>query len=619
MITEQDFMNQYDGFATEYSNYTVIGKDLTIQKVIDALNEINTDFVAGNGKVQEGKEGYKAIGFTISKQEPDVIFDLTEKLSCIGYAQGDLEFHAAKEGRVYNGFTAKWDSFEKHDEDENIYDAFFTVIDDESKISIPSGGGAVEEDIARDYLNVVNIHSPFRKENKSLDIVSINDGKDKLEYGETIGGLTFVSCKRNFLGDEDFNYTYTRESFYYEGTLVGELQHRSVSGEHSDKAIIYDKNSLGRTFESYLKKFTPYEVWDVSHSNDVVEFPGRREIVEDFKETYKVNGNSKELQDYIAKIPPYVNSDIEVTIEAGYINDVITDEIPKLFAGRRFTQEMMDFVDRRHIIDDIMRELNAGMLEQSLDDSFSINPAEFNLEEKVTNYIRNEAVYTQLEEAARFTIPPLVAEMDASYDADRATRVKFLREGYEPFSEPLADRLEAVNRGFYYMGNDAHEYVTGVRNLNSMRDLIQHTVNAVDTLEHRAFVTQGAYKDQSTNEIVALTLIGRADEYFEKHNDTIEDLTKDYQKFRDKFLPELQKVACQNHPENEPENISRMKDIKDYSQVFTSGKALFKTDFFKEPCNKFCEAVTGRMKEDAELKDFIKAGKLPTQGKTAQR
>ena len=523
MINEQEFMNQYDGFATEYSSFTVIGKDITPQNVIDALNEINPDFVAGNGKLQEGKEGYKAIGFTISKQEPDVIFDLTEKLSCIGYAQGDLEFHAAKKGRVYHGFTAKWDSFEKHDEDENIYDAFFTVTDDESKISIPSGGGAVEEDIARDYLNVVSILAPFRSENKFSTSTYAPDEKYRFEYGDTISGLTFVSCKINFLGDEDFNYTYARKSFYYEGTLVGELQHRSVSGDEIYKAVIYDKNSLGRTFESYLKKFTPYdylkkstayEVWDVAHSDDVVEFPGRREIVENINETCEVLSKCssfEELQEVIKKYEEARPTNIDIEAEI---------------------------------------------------------------------YNKNHPLHK-----------------------------------YKPETN-----MEAINRGLYRMADEAYEYAGGEREVYHMRDLVQYISDAVDTLERRALVSQNHNKENSpivlsTNELIVLTLLGNANEYFKKHHDSMEDLTKDYQNFRDKFLPKLKNVANYIPSENEPEEYSIMKYTKDYAQVFTSGKALFKTDLFKEPCNTFCKGVTDKMKEKAELNDFIKTGKLPALGK----
>jgi len=469
---------------------------------------------------------------------------------------------------------------------------------------------------------------------KNTSQTIINNGKDMLEYGETPDGLIMAN---RYVYTKDYghgDFRLASQSFYKDGKLLAEIKLKSANLKPLDEVVIYSKNSFAKKFEGLLKDYQPtndhnINMENIAFSDKVIEFPGQEKLVEDFKNTFKRHNNANELNEYAEKIPPYIlrdePSDIPIyTVEASYVGKAIEEQIDKVFASNPDIREMMDFIDRRPIIDEIMREMKEG-IDECLDEAVE-GPTQASLAttlqiEIAKEYLYDKAILPKLEYAVFFTIPTLIKEMDAPYDIDRATRVTYLKEDNDPLTNPLNDRMEAINN---WMADEAYEYAGGEREVYHMRDLVQYISNAVDTLERRALVSQNHNKENSpivlsTNELIVLTLLGNPNEYFKKHHDSMEDLTKDYQNFRDTFLPELKNVANYIPSENEPEEVSIMKYTKDYALVFTSGKALFKTDFFKEPCNTFCKGVTDKMKEKAELNDFIKTGKLPAQGKTAQR
>ena len=170
MITKESFLRDTHGHNCRYSTYMLIGQKITIEGVIDMLNHIDVNQLSyreplgqavANGKKVHGKDGYRAVTFTINKEMPTLIYTFTSALECIGYADTDWDqsyFIAAQDGSDFDDFTASWqDEFPYYREDD-CWDAYVEVVDNTTGMLFYTGSGACEEDVRDYYEDLVNPH-----------------------------------------------------------------------------------------------------------------------------------------------------------------------------------------------------------------------------------------------------------------------------------------------------------------------------------------------------------------------------------------------------------------------------------------------------------------------------
>ena len=159
MITREKFFKEFNGHENSYSSYLVIGT--TADKVIEFLNQYDENLCIGSGVEENGN-----VSFEICKELPDLIYDITKALNTIGYA--DMDWDAtytvcAKNGEDFDDFTAEWvpDMFYYRgdfDEDDDTWDAFVIITDNQSGATFNTGAGAVDEYVMRYYEDMVNNH-----------------------------------------------------------------------------------------------------------------------------------------------------------------------------------------------------------------------------------------------------------------------------------------------------------------------------------------------------------------------------------------------------------------------------------------------------------------------------
>ena len=154
MITKETFLKAFNGHGNAYSSYCVIG--VTLDDLLKTLNELNSDMCVGSGQVED-----KCIRFEICKESPDLIFPITEKLHCKGFADidgwdGYSYFTACQNGKKYDDFTAGWidespcrrdwdyDNANELGDEEIEWDAFILVVDNESNVEFYTGEGCVD-------------------------------------------------------------------------------------------------------------------------------------------------------------------------------------------------------------------------------------------------------------------------------------------------------------------------------------------------------------------------------------------------------------------------------------------------------------------------------------------
>ena len=175
MITENEFLTEFNGHGNAYSSYMVI--DVELSDLIKALNEINPDMCVGSGKVSETK---RSIYFEVCKELPDLISDITSRLHCKGFSDiggwyGSGYFEASFDGEEYNDFTAEWTddspsrrdwdypNYDYDDEDTDadedmLWDAFVTITDNESNETFYTGEGAIDHETLEMWEDLVDTH-----------------------------------------------------------------------------------------------------------------------------------------------------------------------------------------------------------------------------------------------------------------------------------------------------------------------------------------------------------------------------------------------------------------------------------------------------------------------------
>ena len=175
MITEKEFLTEFNGHGNAYSSYMVI--DVKLPDLINALNEIDPDMCVGSGVVSENG---KSISFEICKCLPDLIVDITAKLHCKGFADigawyGSGYFEASYDGGEFNDFTAEWEDDNPdrrdynypdydYDDEENDadvdmdWDAFVLITDNESGEIFHTGEGACSYEVMQQWEDLVDTH-----------------------------------------------------------------------------------------------------------------------------------------------------------------------------------------------------------------------------------------------------------------------------------------------------------------------------------------------------------------------------------------------------------------------------------------------------------------------------
>jgi len=159
MITKETFFKEFNGHANRYSRYLVINTD--VDSIIKVLNEIDPNMCVGSGAEIDGN-----VYFEICKEEPTLIYNITKKLNTRGYADTDWNETytiCAKNGDDFDDFTAKWVPDMHYyrgdfDEDDDTWDAFVTITDNESGAVFETGAGAVDESVMLYYESIVDEH-----------------------------------------------------------------------------------------------------------------------------------------------------------------------------------------------------------------------------------------------------------------------------------------------------------------------------------------------------------------------------------------------------------------------------------------------------------------------------
>ncbi len=156
MITKEDFLREFPGASSSYSNYFVIGK--TVDEIVDCLNKLNINndvFITDQDGSPQG------IGFVIFDEEPDLIYKITAELHCIGFADIDWDmryFAAAKDGLRYDDFYAEWAEGFPCERGDDGYDAFAIITDKATGAIFYTGAGAVDLEDVDYYKQIVENH-----------------------------------------------------------------------------------------------------------------------------------------------------------------------------------------------------------------------------------------------------------------------------------------------------------------------------------------------------------------------------------------------------------------------------------------------------------------------------
>ena len=167
MLTIKDFKKKFNGHNKSYSSVMLIGRCLTIQDVVNTLNELTPEFIDENSTIGSGygraskEAGYDVVGFEICREMPDIVFPLTAKLKCTGYADVNWDetyFVAAKNGENYDGFSANFAEGCPEYREDDCWDAFIDIMDDETNEVFSTGAGAVNDEQMLYFKDIVRKH-----------------------------------------------------------------------------------------------------------------------------------------------------------------------------------------------------------------------------------------------------------------------------------------------------------------------------------------------------------------------------------------------------------------------------------------------------------------------------
>lgn len=195
MVTKEQLFEKWVGAPKMYSTVMLLAVDA--DSVVDALNDAgkmgwNTDGVTGGEEYKEC--GINVISFRIFKENPEIVFCLTEKLNCKGYADTSWEKYCtlcSYKGVESNDYAAEWNNENGTYEDmgDGYYDAFVKITDP-TGVVFNTGAGAVDLETAEYYRDIVDFH-----QNRDTDTLRTSDRKPAEE------GAYIVLITHNFSTD----------------------------------------------------------------------------------------------------------------------------------------------------------------------------------------------------------------------------------------------------------------------------------------------------------------------------------------------------------------------------------------------------------------------------------
>lgn len=157
-MMREKFFREFTAANSSYTRVLLIG--VTADQVISALEKniylIPEDHILGGEEEKVGD--ITTVSFVIFGKMPDIIYWLTKKLNCRGYADTDWDATytvCADKGEDTTDYKAQWyDGSPCLREEGDCFDAFVTITDP-TGAKFETGAGAVPYDIMQYYRGIV--------------------------------------------------------------------------------------------------------------------------------------------------------------------------------------------------------------------------------------------------------------------------------------------------------------------------------------------------------------------------------------------------------------------------------------------------------------------------------
>lgn len=166
MITLQTFNRILKCSDLRYSNYLLIGVDLTSEQIIQFFNQFNPDTEIGNSFVEITPFGYNAISFDIVGESPFLTRLITKKLKCIGFSEAHnmkTQFCAYQNGEEYNNYVISWTGLSPvYYVESKCWDATLRVTDNTTGATFYIGEQTIDEDTMNYYKHLAIAHRDNR-------------------------------------------------------------------------------------------------------------------------------------------------------------------------------------------------------------------------------------------------------------------------------------------------------------------------------------------------------------------------------------------------------------------------------------------------------------------------
>lgn len=279
-MNKSDFFKE-TGHGNWYVHFELIGKELTVDKVIDLLNKIYDNdelWTISEGKVKEAN-GFTVVSFDKHKGNIDDIDRMTSMLECdritsmlecSGYAEIPWEddyfiVHSENGVRKNNeGFVAEWAEnmpYAREDynndvpESDREYDAFIRITDKNSGVSFQSGRGAIGSGPLKLLTDFVDKHQNAYADEKETKYYGVEQSHYGADY--------------RWIFDEK---TLSKEA--YKGGPVpdkDELEYFPIGGSNSSFSRIVKLNS-DEEIKAFLTAPAPGPDYDDPELRDIGDY-----------------------------------------------------------------------------------------------------------------------------------------------------------------------------------------------------------------------------------------------------------------------------------------------------------------------------------------------------------
>lgn len=270
-MNERDFFKE-TGHGNWYVHFELIGKELTLDKVIDLFHKIYDNdelWTISEGKVKEAN-GFTVVSFDKHKGNIDDIDRITSMLECSGYAEIPWEddyfiVHSENGVRKDNeGFIAEWAEnmpYAREDynndvpESDREYDAFIRITDKNSGVSFQSGRGAIGSGPLKLLTDFVDKHQNAYADEKETKYYGVEQSHYGADY--------------RWIFDEK---TLSKEA--YKGGPVpdkDELEYFPIGGSNSSFSRIVKLNS-DEEIKAFLTAPAPGPDYDDPELRDIGDY-----------------------------------------------------------------------------------------------------------------------------------------------------------------------------------------------------------------------------------------------------------------------------------------------------------------------------------------------------------